>query len=335
MTLAGGPSLEERIAIDLADGRFHSGQAMADAHGVSRAAIWKAVRALEARGVDVHAVAGKGYRLARPVEWLDRERLLAAMGALAKDRTEELELLRSTESTNRELLAGPAPCSGRGRVCLAEFQTRGRGRHGRPWYSPPGAGLCLSIAWRFDLPPPRLSSLSLAAGVAVACALDAKHHRLGLKWPNDLVWRGGKIGGILTELTGEAAGATTAIVGVGINHRLPSRLAAETALAGGLEPADLHQVLGDRLPGRNRLAARLIEALLDAFVRFEREGFLPFAQSWRELDVLQGRDVTLTHRDRTVPGIARGIDMSGALLFEGVDGLVRVHAGDVCLRPAT
>ncbi len=335
MTALRTPSLEELIAGDLADGRFHSGQAMAEAHGVTRAAVWKAIRLLEARGVDVHAVAGKGYRLARPVEWLDRDRVLADMSAPARDRIEGLELLRTTESTNNELLAVATPPAGRGRVCLAEFQTRGRGRHGRPWYSPPGAGLCFSVGWCFDLPPQRLSSLSLAAGVAVAEALDGRHLGLGLKWPNDLVWQGGKVGGILTELTGEAAGATTAIVGVGINHRLPSRLAPEAALAGGLEPVDLYQVLGDRLPGRNALAARLIGALIDGLIRFELEGFLPFARSWRELDVLQGRDVTVTHRDRSVPGIARGIDMSGALLVEDIDGLRRVYAGDVSVRPST
>jgi BirA family biotin operon repressor/biotin-[acetyl-CoA-carboxylase] ligase len=302
---------------------------------VTRAAVWKAVRSLRARGLDVHAVAGKGYRLARPVEWLDRERLVEALPDETRARIERFELLRAAGSTNSELLAGPPPAPGRARVCVAEFQTSGRGRRGRSWRSPPGAGLSFSVAWRFELPPQRLSSLSLAAGVALAESLSASRCGLGLKWPNDLVWQGGKVGGILTELTGETEGATTAVVGVGINYRLPARWSPEAMPAGGLEPADLHAALGSGLPGRNALAASLVAGLIDGFVRFESEGFLPFARIWQTLDVLQGRQVTVSTRSLQTAGIARGIDLSGALLLEGMDGLVRVYTGDVSARPSS
>jgi BirA family biotin operon repressor/biotin-[acetyl-CoA-carboxylase] ligase len=305
---------------------------MAEAEGVTRAAIWKAVGALRGRGLDVHAVAGKGYRLARPIEWLDQKRLIDALPPRARERVERFELMRTAASTNSELLAGPPPAPGRARVCIAEFQTSGRGRHGRSWSSPPGAGLSFSVAWRFELPPQRLSSLSLAAGVALAGSLSGPGGGPGLKWPNDLVWQGGKVGGILTELSGEAEGATTAVVGVGINHRLPPRWAPDGTPADGLEPTDLKAVLGSRLPGRNALAAALIAGLVDGFLRFEREGFVPFARAWQELDVLQGQPVTVSSRSLQTAGIARGIDLSGALLLEGMDGLVRIYTGDVSAR---
>ena len=327
-------SLEARVGAHLADGRFRSGQAMADAEGVTRAAVWKAVRALRARGVDVHAVAGKGYRLARPVEWLDRKRLFDAFPDGTRARIERLDLLRTAGSTNSELLAGAPPTPGRARVCIAEFQTSGRGRRGRSWSSPPGTGLAFSVAWRFEMPPQRLSSLSLASGVALAESLSACRCGLGLKWPNDLVWQGRKVGGILTELSGETEGATTAVVGVGINHHLPARWSPDAMPAGGLEPTDLHAVLGPDLPGRNAVGAALVAGLIDGFLRFEREGFIPFARAWRDLDVLQGRKVTVSRRSLRTTGIARGIDLSGALLLEGMDGLVRIYTGDVSARPS-
>lgn len=330
--MTGSPSLEARVSEHLADGRFHSGQSIAEAEGVTRAAIWKAVGALRGRGLDVHAVAGKGYRLARPVEWLDQERIFDVLPACARERIDRFDLLRTAGSTNSELLSGPPPRSGRARVCIAEFQTSGRGRHGRSWSSPPGAGLSFSVAWRFELPPQRLSSLSLVAGVALAESLSGPGGGPGLKWPNDLVWHGGKVGGILTEVSGEAEGATTAVVGVGINHHLPPRWSPDGTPAGGLDPTDLRAVLGSRLPGRNAVAATLIAGLIDGFLRFEREGFVPFARAWHELDVLQGQPVTVSSRSMQTAGIARGIDLSGALLLEGMDGLVRIYTGDVSAR---
>ncbi len=330
--MTGFQSLEARIGERLADGRFRSGQSMAEAEGVTRAAVWKAVGALRARGLDVHAVAGKGYRLARPVEWLDRERFVAALPARARERIEALDLRRTAESTNSELFGGPSPAAGRARVCITEFQTAGRGRQGRGWHSPPGSGLCFSLAWRFELPPQRLSSLSLAAGVSLARGLSASRRGLGLKWPNDLVWQGRKVGGVLTEISGESGGPTTAVVGVGINHRLPAGWSPDPHPGDALEPTDLHAVFGPDLPGRNAVAARLVDALIDGFLRFEGEGFVPFARAWQSLDVLQGQPVTVSSPSHRTAGIARGIDLSGALLVEGMDGLDRVYTGDVSAR---
>jgi len=316
----------------LADGALHSGEVLAAALGVSRAAVAKQVQALAARGVPVAAVPRRGYRLARPLELLDAAGLEAALAPATRARLDRLEVYEELPSTNSHLLAATGLAAGRCRVCLAEVQSAGRGRRGRAWFAPLGSGLCLSLAWLFDPPPSAPGALSLAAGVAVLRALE----RLGvrdatLKWPNDIYRAGRKLGGILCELRFEAAGPAYVVVGVGLNVHAPAGLADAIAAEGGVLPADLADVTPPVT--RQALAASLIDELAAAAAVFGTAGFAPFAAEWRRADALRDRPVRVQGAggaDRD--GVARGIDAQGSLQVEFAGTVECLTAGEVTLR---
>jgi BirA family biotin operon repressor/biotin-[acetyl-CoA-carboxylase] ligase len=309
----------------LADGRFHSGQALAAALGVSRTAVWKRIATLQQMGLDVFAVRGRGYRLASPAEPIDADAIREALPADARRLAASIEVLFTTDSTNQHLLDRTAV---HGKVVLAEFQHAGRGRRGNRWLSPFGAGVCLSIGWHFSAAPDSLVQMSLLAGAGVARALAACGcERIGLKWPNDLVCGDRKLGGILVETRGQAAGPVDIIVGIGLNVRLPPN--ARTAID---QPVtDLAENFRD-LPPRNRIAAALIAELARMLSAAGTGIWDQYMNEWRSRDAVRGRAVRLRLPDREVSGVAEGIDASGLLLLR-VDGAVRrFSSGDISLR---
>jgi len=325
----------EALLALLADGALHSGAGLAAQLGISRAAVWKLVGELREHGVAVASVPRSGYRLPQPVELLDAGRIRAALDARGWQVADRLQVLFETDSTNTFLYDAPAPPPARPRVVFAELQQAGRGRRGRSWLAPFGSGLTFSVAWTFADTPPGLPALGLAVGVGIAEALRT----LGVaeaqvKWPNDLVWRGRKLGGLLLQLRSEAGGPSSVVAGLGLNLALPAG-AREALAAPGAQPvADLGEALGRPLPPRNDLGATLAAAMLATFDEFARVGFAPFAARWAALDSLAGARVRIAQVDGDVEGEACGTDADGALLLR-VDGrLQRFHSGDVSLRPA-
>lgn len=317
----------------LADGEAHAAEDLAGALGVTRAALATLVDDLDPWGVDVASVPNLGYRLRSPLDLLDRAALEAALAPGTRARAATLEVHEELASTNAQLLARSDLTAGHWHACLAEFQSAGRGRRGRGWIQPFGSGLCLSFAWLFPEPPAALGTLSLAAGVAAVRALD----RLGvtglaLKWPNDVLRNGGKLGGILSELRLEAAGPAYVVIGIGLNVRLASRARESIIADGGVRPADLADLAAP--PSRTRLAAALIDAFTEAALRFEREGFAPFLAEWIAADALQDRPVEVHRHDRVDSGTARGITPEGALRIEIAGRIDEVTAGEVSLRRA-
>lgn len=320
-----------RLVRHLADGQFHSGEDLASALGVTRAAVWKQLQRLIAQtGLRVHAVRGRGYRLAEPLELLDPAQLRVAMGSDAYARLEHLWVLSSVDSTNSHLARQPHPPVGRGAACVAEHQTAGRGRRGRNWVTPYGANLALSLAWRFDLPLPALGGLSLAVGVVLAETLQ----QLGLighqlKWPNDLHVDGRKLAGILVEAFGEAQGPTLAVIGIGVNLRQLDESAARNVDQPWIDLTALG--LGEL--SRNLLAARLLDRLGLACESYGNAGFPQFLDRWEAFDGYRGREVKLVSASRSLQGRYLGIDPSGALLLEQGGRPQAFHAGEVSLRP--
>ncbi len=296
----------------LADGRAHSGASLAEQLYVSRAAIWNRVKRLQALGVDIYAVRGKGYQLARGFEFLDEHALRRALSPAAAAIVRAVTVSMVTDSTNQRLLE-LVPSSGvHGRVWLAEYQTAGRGRRGDRWLAPPGSAVCLSLGWRFDAPPRDLSALSLVVGVAIARALGGLGARgIGLKWPNDLLVRGRKLAGILIEMRSELGGPCSVVIGVGVNVALGDEVRARID-----QPSASLADCCEQLPARNLVAAALISALVECLRAFTAGGFAPLAAAWRELDALAGHAVELTLPDRLVRGIARGVDAHGMLQIE-------------------
>lgn len=319
----------------LAPGRAVSGAALGRELGVSRAAVWKAVRRLVALGLDIEATRGRGYRLARPLALLDADAVRAALPADVAARLGVLEVLAETDSTNARVLAAGRPV-GELVACLAEYQSAGRGRRGRHWLSPPGAGICLSVGGRVPAAPSDYAPLPTAVGVACADALE----RLGvpgirLKWPNDLMLEAAKLGGILIELRGESQGPATVAVGIGLNVGLGAAARASILAGGGLPPADLADLPGDGPVARNALAAALLAAVAGCLDRAPGGLGDTVLRGWRRRDFLQGRVVRIEDGGGGQRGIARGIDRSGALLLEDPEGVCRrVTAGEVTLRMA-
>ena len=324
--------LTERALLERLQAGPVSGDALAHASGLTRAAVWKRIEALRAAGVAVEARPGRGYALARPLDLLDAGAILAALPAGVRDGIAALEVAWSIDSTNSELLRRPG--SDRVQVLLAERQSGGRGRRGRNWESPLAASLYLSLARRFDSGLARLGGLGLVAGLAATEALHALGFgQVRLKWPNDLVVAapGGalrKLGGLLVEGGGENAGPVRAVIGIGVNVRMP----APTARAIDQPWIDLHALAGDDAPPRNRLAAECLARLLPALAQFDREGLAPFLARYAALDALAGREVRVHGGDGVRSGTALGIATDGALRVR-IDGVERaVHAGEVSVR---
>ncbi|MDH5301682.1 MAG: bifunctional biotin--[acetyl-CoA-carboxylase] ligase/biotin operon repressor BirA [Gammaproteobacteria bacterium] len=311
----------------LADGRFVSGEELGQALGIGRAAVWKRLKNLENYGLEVHAVQGKGYRLSEPLELLDQTRITEHLTPQAQQAIGKWHLLEEIDSTNAYLLKRPLP--GVLQVALAEHQTQGRGRRGRPWISPLGRNIYLSLSWTLDGGINQAEGLSLVVGMAVARTLG----RLGLmdagiKWPNDIHWQQKKLGGILLEMAGEAGGPCRLVVGVGLNVKMAEGQDQQID-----QPwVDLATITMGQPPSRNKLAAMLLNALIEVLQEYQQHGMAKFLVEWRRYDLVSGREVSLHLPDRVVTGYAQGIDETGALLVRTEQGVQRFVSGEVSLR---
>jgi len=315
----------------LADGGLHSGEDLAARLAISRAAVWKHLQLLGEWGIELQATPGRGYRLAGPLDLLDAGAIRNALPQWAAGRLRNLEVHEELASTSDHLLAVAELPAGRFDACLAEFQRAGRGRRGRRWLAPFASGLCLSVNWSFRDAPATLGALSLAVGVAILRALRRFHiDGLALKWPNDIVCGPGKLGGILIDIRGEAAGPAYVVVGAGINVRLPQSLREELK-ADGIEAIGLAEFM-DSPPSRSALAASLVNEIGLALEEFAARGLAAFMDEWRSADALVDREVRVRQGAGTVEGLARGIDADGALLVDVGDVRRRIQSGEVTVR---
>lgn len=325
--------LREELVALLADGEVHSGAAIARLMHCSRTTVWKQLRQLQNLGLEIAAMPGRGYRLLRPIELLDRTLLLEYINAEAGANLEALDVFGVIDSTSDRLRAAAAPGPERLRVVLAEYQTGGRGRRGRRWLSPYGSGVCLSVSWCFSVVPAALSALSLAAGVAVHRALVVyRPVGLGLKWPNDIIAGGRKLGGLLVDVEGESQGPIKVVIGVGINIDVSDELDNEVATELGLRPAGLREFVPNAGVSRNLVAANIISQLHGALDEFARTGFESFVDEWKCFDSLHGESVSVQIGARSYEGIASGIAANGSLLLKVNDKMMNVVSGEVSVR---
>ncbi|HGX92220.1 MAG TPA: bifunctional biotin--[acetyl-CoA-carboxylase] ligase/biotin operon repressor BirA [Candidatus Tenderia sp.] len=312
----------------LADGHFHSGASIGAALGISRSAVWKQINTLKDKGVECYSVPGKGYRLATPLELLGSEQITSRMDTDSLDLLSALEIYQDIPSTNRYLMARAGAVRS-GHACFAERQSAGRGRRGRPWVSPFGRNIYLSLYWEYALSPSDLSGLALAVGVGVVEALQALGvNDAQLKWPNDVLWQRRKLAGILLEMSGESAGPYHVVVGVGLNVDMCRRQSQQID-----QPwADLRSASGGDV-SRNTVAALLLGSLLKVLDRYEHEGFSAFQSAWQGLDAFAGETVVLQMPNGCLTGQACGVDQSGALMLKTAQGVQHFHSGEVSLRP--
>lgn len=309
-----------------------TGDALAAAAGQTRAAVWKRIQALREAGVAIEAKPGRGYALSQALDLLDAEAIAAALPAAARAGLAALDVAWTIDSTNSELLRRSTPARGAA-VLLAERQTGGRGRRGRVWASPLAAHLYLSLSRAFGGGLARLGGLSLVAGIAAVEALQGLGYaEVRLKWPNDLVVADGaglrKLGGLLVEGGGEYAGPARAVIGLGLNVRMPAAAAAQIDQPwcdlSGLEPGAV---------SRNEVAAALLASLLPALDEFDAAGLAPFIERYAAFDALAGQAVTVHGAQAEHAGTALGLADDGALRVRLADGEERrFHAGEVSVR---
>ena len=252
----------------------------------------------------------------------------AAQVLAAREPGLTAQAVATLDSTNAELLRRARAGHGGTALLVAHTQTAGRGRRGRTWVTVPGASLAFSVG--LTMQPRDWSGLSLAVGVALARALPGG---VRLKWPNDLVWQGRKLGGILIETAAvPGTGGRYAVIGVGINLATPA-LPPE-APPDALAPAGLDELAhAGGLPALDAGAwlARLAPAVVDAARRFEADGFAPWQASYGALDALAGLPVRTSDGRE---GVADGVSADGALRLRSADGsVVLVQAGEVSVRP--
>jgi BirA family biotin operon repressor/biotin-[acetyl-CoA-carboxylase] ligase len=300
-----------------------SGEALAARLGLSRAAVWKRINRLKGLGYDIEGSPRRGYRLlSAPDKLLPEEIALGLKTRRLAGPVHHFAELASTNDLAKELAARGAP---EGTLVAAESQTRGRGRLGRQWDSPPGAGLYVSLLLRPPLPPTEMAQITLTTAVAAARALiRVTGTAPGIKWPNDLLLADKKVGGILTEMETESDQIRHLVVGLGLNVNNPSF------------PPELEQIATSLFlaTGRRHSRVELLRAWLEEFEalyeRFLAREFAGILAEWRRLAVTLGQRVTVRQGPATICGLALEVAPDGALLVETAPGrVVRVTSGEI------
>jgi BirA family biotin operon repressor/biotin-[acetyl-CoA-carboxylase] ligase len=299
----------------LKDGRFHSGQDLGAALGISRSAVWKQLQHLEADlGLSIHKVRGRGYQLAAPLMLLDP----LTISAMAPGWP--VTVLDSVDSTNAEALRAIGQGSLAPFLVLAERQVSGRGRRGRKWVSPFAENLYYSLVLRIDGGMRQLEGLSLVVGLAVLRALrNFGVPSAGLKWPNDVLVGNKKIAGILLELVGDPADVCHVVLGIGINVNM--QLADEVD-----QQWTSIRLESGKSSDRNALVVELSEQLHAYIQHHQANGFSVLQAEWEANHLWQDRPVSLIAGSSQVDGVVLGIDSQGALRLK-VGGVEKVFSG--------
>ncbi len=303
---------------------FVSGEEMARRLGVSRAAVWKGIQTLRRKGYEIEAQLAKGYRLVASPKGLSALEIKRGLRCRLLGR--KVHLFQVVDSTNTVAYRRALKGAEEGEVFLAESQTGGRGRMGRSWSSPAGLNLYLSVLLRPQLPPAKVPLITLMAAVASAEAVEeATGLRPEIKWPNDLLLRGRKLGGILAEAASEADLIAFLVLGIGINVNALARDFPEDVRG---VATSLRQELG-REVDRVEVIRALLERLEAWYVRLLEGDAQGVIQTWEELARVRGRLVEVAFMGDRVRGEVQGVDEDGALLLREGGRERRVVAGDL------
>ncbi|NNE38038.1 MAG: biotin--[acetyl-CoA-carboxylase] ligase [Gammaproteobacteria bacterium] len=320
---------EYEIVKILADGAVHSGQELADRAGTSRTAIWKHLNKIRSKLADVRAIKGKGYQLSSPVELLESGLVLKCMQREVNGaEPASLEIYYSLDSTNQYLLDKLSTGPIHGQIVLAEHQLYGRGRNKNRWQSGLGAGIYLSIGWHYALIPKQFPALSLAVGSVIATLLTEMVSRpVGLKWPNDLMYEGSKLGGILIESRGQHAGTMDVVIGIGLNVVLNKSIEDNVEQ----DITDLKTVAG-HVPSRNKLAGEMISTIFELLAEYPVNGFEHYLSDWRKKDVFRNKWVRLDMGGTLIEGTVVDVDETGSLIMD-INGVKeKFTSGELSLR---
>ena len=311
----------------LTDGKFHSGETIANHFNVSRATVWNAIQNAEALGVEVFSVRGRGYKLPKALTLMDEQTILKAIGE--QRAWFKLEVHDHLESTNSYLMKKASAGEAHATCVVANLQTKGRGRRGRSWQAGLGASLTFSLLWRFQCGASALSGLSLAVGVALIRAL----HNVGisqaqLKWPNDVLIGSEKLAGILIELQCDMEGPSAAVIGMGINLNLPDSLKKNID-----QPATDLASAATQTINPNELLGLLLKNLAEVLSGFEQHGFATLREEWTKHHAYHQQAVRMLHPDgRETLGEVIDVAVDGILLVKTAQGDLRFSSGEISLR---
>jgi len=301
-----------RLVRILSDGCYHDGNSLGKTLNMTRSAVWKAIKKLEKYQIEIKSNKGKGYALASPLQLLDPD----VIKQHCQSPSIILDVFESIDSTNDYLKA--INTIEKAIFCIAEEQTKGKGRLNRPWVSPFGKNIYFSCRYPFNKDVSALAGLSLVVGLAVVKTLQSYgiSDKLQVKWPNDVYYDYKKLSGILLEIQAESHDCMShAIIGVGINVNLLDDKAITQSWT------SMHKILGHTVD-RNLLCARLINYLLPYLKWFDEQGLAPFLAEWMESDCLLHKEITLKSVRNEITGIVRGVNAVGHLLVELADGRV-------------
>ena len=306
------------------EGGFVSGEDISRLLGFSRAGVWKYISKLREEGYVIEAVPHLGYRLSSTPDKMYGYHMVSDLGTgiIGKQAIYYYDSIASTNDKAYELAESGAP---EGTIVVAETQTRGKGRAGRQWVSPKGAGIYMSLILRPGVEMSQIQAITLITALAVikavkaVCDLDAM-----MKWPNDVFLEGRKLCGILTEMKAQPDRVDFIVLGIGINVNTPS---------GKLPPEGISlKMAGARAVDRSGLMKAVLEALEREYLRYKEEGFESFREECKRVSTVLGGRVRIAEHTRSVEGTAVDIDERGALIVRDDNGfLQRVFSGDVVL----
>lgn len=307
----------------LGDNEFHDGTALGETLHLTRSAVWKMMRKLTKYGINIESVKGKGYVLQETVILLDENRIREHLN----DIDTRLSVFEAIDSTNEYLKTVK---NARGlQFCVAEFQSKGRGRLGRQWVAPFAKNISLSCLLPFHKDISELAGLSLVISLAVLRTLQhfGVKEDVYVKWPNDVLCQNKKISGILIEIQAESHGVSQVIIGVGLNVNI-LKIDEEKI---NQPSTSLREVLGQYFD-RNLVCAVLINQLQDYIQRFVKQGFQIFIDEWVAAEGMKGKKIALKTVHDTVRGEAAGINDQGHLLLRLPNGEIKAFSsGDTTI----
>ena len=298
---------------------FVSGEAIASKLNISRAAVNKHIESLIDYGVTIFSVKGKGYKLSKPIYLVDEKKLL-------EDIDNRCFYFDEINSTNAFMLEHADELKS-GDLCIAEYQSAGRGRRGRTWVSPYANHLYLSLLWQFEQGLSQTMGLSLVVGCSLVSILSKMNvGQIGLKWPNDVYLDNKKLAGILVEMTGQVDSECKLIIGIGLNLAMSEE-----------QGKNIDQPWNDLSSAINHidktdLIIQLQQQLKIDLQLFESQGLAPFLAQWKKWDLFYQKPVKLLLGEHEIEGICQGINKQGAVLLETEKGIETFIGGEISLR---
>ncbi len=317
--------IEELLTLLKRERKYVSGARLGEIFGISRAGVWKLIKELKTKGYRIESKPKKGYLFLDFPESLDLYGIKE--GLKTRLLGKKLHLMEEVDSTNTWAIKEALKGAEEGEVFLAETQTQGRGRMGRKWFSPKGKNIYLSIILKPEMPPQKVPLLNLGASLALAYFLEKVGLEPELKWPNDVLLKGKKVSGILSEAYAEADRVNFVVLGIGLNVNTRKEdfpedirnLATSLLIETGKEFS------------RNELVKRILEEFEGIYFLL-KESPQQLLSKWCSYAKVEGKMVEVESFGELIEGVVQGIDEDGALLVKTQKGIKKILAGDVKVK---